>query len=265
LTKNIVPSSLGLSTLLNFYQRSKVPLAELERFEDQFEHTGDFNDNPLWTPRIGRTEEEVRYFNAALLDWVWHFRDFFWLYAEKTLGLTREAARNLTANAVTNSDALKLCGFFANQRKHVEVTDFRSYPAFKARPPRLGEVSVHFLMDNGDTTYRTDLAGAEFHQSSSKFPFVQTVHIPGQRDTRRVAEEASWEWISLLKANGVDLGVTKPQWFECRPVIDYIGMGTSPKAIAARCIQYPQGIIGPPLDLSLLRIKIVGAFPPFTN
>lgn len=260
------PISLGLSTLLNFFKRNSVPLTELQRFENQFEETGQFNGNPLWTPRIGRTEEEIRYFNDSLMDWVWHFRDFFWAYATKNLGITPQAAQALTKEVVASSEALRLCGYFTNLRKHVALVHFKDYPKFETAPPKLGGVWVHFVMDNGDSAYCTDLAGAEFHQASSQLPFIQTVAIedfPGEKDTRRVVEEASWAWIELLRANGVDLGVTKPLWFECKCHIDFFGMGTSPKAIAAKYISLPDWMVGPEIkweDLARSAVHFVGCF-----
>ncbi|MBS0198763.1 MAG: hypothetical protein JSR77_18605 [Planctomycetes bacterium] len=244
-------TSLGLSTLFNFYQKNKVPLNELEKLESQFEKTGEANGSPLWTPKIGRTEAEIRFFNIVLMEWVWNFRDFFLLYAKKNLGLSETAARAATKAVIAQSDALKLCGYFRNRQSHGEVTIFDQYPAFKTTPPSMGEVQVHHVADNGDTVYKTNHTGAEWAAVSTQLPFIQTVAIldfPGERDTRRIAEEAAWEWIGLLKNNGCDLKVTKPQGFKKDVIIDTFVFGATPKAQAARYIPYPEGLDAVPVE-----------------
>lgn len=244
-------TSLGLSTLFNFYKKHKVPLSELEKFENQFEQTGETQGQPLWTAKLGRSGAEIRYFNQSIMDWVWNFRDFFWVYATKHLGQSEDDAGRATKNAVARSDALKLCGYFRNIDNHVELKRFKDYPSFETHPPKLGPVQVHFLAPNGDTVMATDYVGAEWLASTTAFPFIQTVLIedfPGDRDTRRVAEDAAWEWIELLKALGCDLGTTKPQWFEERAKIDTIVFGATPKALADRFMQWPKGVVGPEIE-----------------
>lgn len=245
---NLRPSvSLGLSTLLDFRRKNRVPLDDLEQFEDHFEQTGVHNGEPIWTPRIAKSEDQIRYLNDGLMHFVWHFRDFFWVYAQRHLSMTRDQAVQLTKSREAGSIDLQICGYFTNKEKHEELDNFRSYPQFQTNPPRLGEVWVHFLMANGDVVYKTDFIGATQHQISERFAFIQTVEIEGiagVKNTRRTAEEAAWEWILLLQSCGVAIGVSKPQWFACQPpVVDFLSVGQ-------RYVPMPPDFTGTPIEWS---------------
>ncbi len=237
--------SLGVSTLLEFYRKRKIPVTELEKTEGDFEQTGARGDTPLWTPRIASTEEEVIHRNEALMLFVWHFRDFFWRFGQAELGLTEKEAKAATKVTTEQSKALKICGFFANTTKHGKLDHFSEYPAFKKTPPVLGRVLVDYFAPSGKIAYATDLAGLIGHQCSEQLDFAQTVEIDNFEpdwDTRRAAEEAAWDWINLLKSYGRDLGVSRPIVTEEGVHVDFIGIGTSPKAIEARQVKLPEWI-----------------------
>jgi hypothetical protein len=230
--KSQLTPSLGVSALLNFYASHSFPVAELERFENEFEASGHYKEGTLWTAKLGRTEDEIRVLNVLVMDWVWHFRDFFWEYAQANLDLKQHEAQALTKAVVDQSEALQLCGHFTTERKHKVVRDFKPYPLLdKSNPPRLGPVRIRYLLSEKRAFMEANLEGAATLKSSNAFPFVQTVLIEGlstERDTRCVAEEAAWEWIDLLKAHGVDIGVTKPQLREIPDRIDHIQFGEIP-------------------------------------
>lgn len=240
--------SLGVSALLNFYDANSgdVPVTELTDVENQFEHTGRYKGGKLWTAKIERSEKQIRLYNRLMLDWLWHFRDFFWEYGQAHLGLKQHEAQALTKAVVDKSEALQLCGYFATERKHHVVRDFTPYPLLdKANPPRMGPVRVRFLLSENTALMEADLDAAISMKVSSALPYVQTVKIEGlatSRDTRSVAEEAAWEWIELLKAHGVSLGVTRPPTRRFRHQIDHLQIGTPPVFIL------PPNFVGVPLD-----------------